>query len=259
MYYEYASDVFKRKGTMLTEAEVKTRTGFRSLYGFDEKDAKSILHSGHSKGFSRFAVFASQLVIDFDDGYSDELKRAMKLCGKNKFTYCLWSSGSKGYHLEVETVPKYDVSVPYSQQKILESMHISADYSMYQHGRLYRLPNTVHAKTGNRKSLVEAHSGEYLLDYELFEQPNMFSGLQRDFDEDHFEIAMFRIRSLYKNCPAVTKSRTQTLFGVALQLTQAGMPAESTTQMLSFLNKSWDRPKEESTIIEVVRQAQNHV
>jgi len=258
--YEYAENVFKRNGKMVAATELAKRTGFRSLYGFSEEDAKVIVDEGASRGFSRFPVYAEQLVLDFDEGYDDNCKRMVKWCKQEGYSYTLWVSGSKGYHLEIEAVPKYSKEVPFSQQKLLQSLAIETDYSLYQHSRLYRLPNTVHAKTGKRKVVQESYMGEYLLDYELLNSGYVFNKLQTEYDESSFEVAMRRVTSRYGNPLPKTESRTQWLWATAKKFSEAGMSRQTTLEMITYLNKSWgDQAKDADTIARVVREAYKNV
>jgi len=255
LFVEYAPTVKARRGNMLPLDEIEGKTGFRGVYCFSEEIARIIRKSERSVGFDSFPVFSNELMLDFDHGI-DEAKKAIKFAKDRDLSYSLFFSGAKGYHIEIPTVAKFGRNVPYSQKVLASRLRLECDLSLYRHASLYRLPGTVHDKTGKKKELLETYMGEAILDYNLQDMPQATFNFEGVEDSDSFEIVLNRITLLYKNPPDPRLSRTQKLFGIAAEIRKAGMCDVTATNLLLALNESWgDRGKDVQTVQRVIKEA----
>ena len=62
----------------------------------------------------------------------------------------IFFSGSKGFHLELPSSLfgiEPCTNLPYRLKKTMQKLEFDVDMSMYQHNRLWRLPNTINSKT----------------------------------------------------------------------------------------------------------------
>ena len=75
----------------------------------------------------------------------------------------VWLSGSKGFHVEVDR-SVFDLAHPSADvlrrarafaERAMRALSIKVDLSLYSSARLYRVPNSKHAKTGLYKTLVD--------------------------------------------------------------------------------------------------------
>ena len=252
-YVEHARELFERRGNMIPLDALTGKTGFRSVYALCEQDAEIVKEAKNSKGLSRFPVYSEELFMDFDNG-ADEAKKWFEWAKGRDFTATLYESGSKGYHLEILTIPHFGQNVPYSQQMLIKRLGAEADFSLYRHGSLYRLPGTKHKKTGRIKKVVDGHMGNRMLDYRLMDAPKVEIAV--DYDEDCFEMALIRILTLYRMQIDPRESRTQKLFGICKELQKSGISMEAVYEIAHTLNVSWgDRAKDEGTIRRVAKEA----
>lgn len=244
-YLEYAPDVFKRDGGYFPREDVLGRTGFRSVYALSEQDALTVRRTGASKHIDKFQVYSDELVMDFDNGYDDECKKAVKWARDHGCTFSVYESGKKGIHLEIATVPKYGRTVPASQRVFVEQqIQVACDVSLYRHGSLYRLPGTLHKSTGNPKKLIDSRLGDSLIDFPLL---SVAAGL--DFSsvpaETGIESALLRVLR-WLNSPPTRGSRYMTLWQVSKTCKEGGLRRETAEDLLNGINQSWGKDAKES-------------
>ena len=253
-YLEHAQDVMLRKGNLFPREVVMSQTGFRSVFAFAEADAKQIIQQGSSKNFSRFAVFTDELLLDFDNGRDEQFNRAEKWARDSDCTFSVFESGSKGLHLEIAAVPKYGRTVPMSQQAFVETiMGVTSDVSLYRHGSLYRLPGTLHKKTGKPKKRVASNLGDALVDYTLLDESCII-----DFGSDsvHDKVVASLERVLrWHSRPPNQGRRYQTLWSVAQLCKEGGLSQSTVTELLQIVNESWGPlAKEEKEVTRAIHE-----
>ena len=253
-YLEHASKPQQRAANFFPRDQVLTQTGFRSVYCFSEADALIMRKQGRSRGMRRFAVFTDELLLDFDNGYDDECKRAVQWAQEHECSYALFESGKKGMHLEIKCVPEYSLHVPHSQALFVEKvLKVASDASLYRHNSLYRLPGTLHQDTGNPKRLVDSRAGERLLKYKIVEgvvQPDFGPTEQGDLARGGLERVL-----RWHGRPPKTGQRYQTLWSVAKLLKDAGFSSNLIIELVTLVNTSWgDRAKEEDELRRVIRE-----
>lgn len=161
--------------------DIEGLTGFRSVYAYPIKTCKWIKDNwserfqtyGTVNGMAaaQLPVYSDMLFMDFDNDEESAYKYAE--CLKNwNITHGIWNSGGRSIHLHIPTMPKEGPHVPYSQRTFVEewgeSIGAKADTSFYHAAGLFRLPGTVHEKTGNTKVCIGGHWGN-TLDYDLVE------------------------------------------------------------------------------------------
>ena len=254
-YLEHAPDVFKRCGNFHPRDRVLSQVGFRSVYALTKDDAIRVIERGDSRNLTRFHVFSDEILMDFDNGMDDNCKQALQWAKQHKCSWTLWSSGSKGYHLEIAAVPKYGSTIPQSQRAFVDTLGIDVDRSLYRHSSLYRLPGTVHKNTGNKKVLVDQSIGECLVDYEVLADMDCqinFEGLATGASiKEGLEML---VRNF--NRPPAAGGRTMRLWSVGKYLKDAGMKPDVVFAMMNHLNESWgDRAKEPTEVARAWKDA----
>jgi len=231
--------------------------GYSSVYQFSREDAKTIRARGHSRGLKEFKVYAERLWLDIDDEDLVVAKqRFEEMCtkfgGYDKIGYF---SGKKGYHLGIKIEPMYGLDVPYSHKKWIRDNAIVTDESLYQHGRLFRNPGCIHESTGKPKTRVVATEGATLQIPLVIEPAKVPPPL---FTEGYTETDVFRdnlIRALtiIENPPAQGMRHT-TLWSFSQSMCESGASYQLAYEMASYLNNTFDNPKDDEELERAVRQ-----
>lgn len=229
--------------------------GYSTVYMFSEADATKIKEAGNSRGFSQYAVGARHLVIDCDQGDAGRDRIAERLDAEG-LAYEIWESGGKGYHFYIPHEFIYDIRLPYShQQAILKLLPRDLiDLTLYQHGRLISLPGRIHPVTKKPKRLVSSHPG-IPIEIPLVEEVKRVITFDATLG-DHHMLAAGLQRAYDLICfPPDKGKRHIRIWGVALDLAQAGMDYEATLNLLTLVNDTWDEQKSEDEISKAVSSA----
>ena len=237
LYREFAPRVFCRSGNMLPVDEVAKKHGFCSIYAFEEDAAKEIIAQGNSKGLGRFPVWADKIVLDLDNG-EEGLQELTAWCQERELGYRVFSSGSKGFHLEVPHIPVLDKNLPYTHRLLAESTGVPCDPTLYQSGRLYRLEGTIHEKTGKSKQLVEEVEGENLLEIAIREPPESRFKIRDVEDSELLPFFLSAVANSIGSSPGVGRRHTF-LWGMAKDAGRCGLSYETTLELLLTANASW--------------------
>lgn len=149
-------------GKIITLDEIPTNGGFITVYTYDESLPEYFKSNGNKiVGYASTNPPALSRVfyVDFDDNQAAATDLRNRLI-KDKIAFKLYDSGGRSIHFHILREPV--VSAPYlpvSDRDWAKSSIPGCDLSLYQHSRVFRLPNTVHDKTGKKKVLIEEHTG----------------------------------------------------------------------------------------------------
>ena len=176
-------DVFNRKGRSAfvpcvfdeySKFSDKLTQQFCSWYSYDEAPLYAFLeeHNWSIRGYHslRPDLHFDFVPFDFDSddvltSFAHTLKfvKWLETQGVPESHFTVWLSGSKGFHVEVDRAA-FDVSHPskdilrrlkFFVELLMKTLDIKVDLSLYSHARLYRCPNSKHAKTGLFKTLIK--------------------------------------------------------------------------------------------------------
>lgn len=256
LYYEWCQRPNLRKGLMVTEQglDVLSRdrdSGYRSVYMFDEGDAKEIEAAHHSRGLDKYIVHSDCIFIDIDTG-SSSLDFCLKELRSHGLAHRVYNSGNKGFHVVIplkETVS--GINVPYSQKKWVESLGVSFDPSIYRAGALISLPGRIHPVTGIAKSLVRVEDGEELV-LPLLSPPTIEFNL--DSSNDSIGLGLTQLLQLVTN-PPTEGERHLSIWKTAKSLAEAGISDAAALELITAINQTWDTPKEELALQQAVEGA----
>lgn len=134
-------------------------SGFRSVYAYSQDLKDEILARGTTAEMGLVPVYSDVLLLDFDSGDTGDFGEWLIDEGVAFESYI---SGGRSIHLHVHIVPMFGERVPYSQKGWVIAHAPLADVSFYHAAGQYRLPGTVHEKTGKRKQLTLTHPGRRL-------------------------------------------------------------------------------------------------
>lgn len=260
-YIEWASDVKKRKGLMVTLPALARivgtyNPGYSSVYMFKEDDAKAIRLNGHSRGFNQYEVAAQFLVIDCDKG-EDGRARIEHVLQAKGLSYEMWVSGGKGYHFYIPHALVVDKRLPYSHKAAALALFSKddIDLTLYQHGRLISLPGRIHPVTRKRKTLIKTVKGQPL-DLKIVDEPSKVIGFNVAELGDHVHLVSgFQRAADLITLPPDRGSRHIRLWGVALDFAMAGLDYDTVLSLLSKVNDTWEDPKEQEELVKAVQGA----
>lgn len=226
--------------------------GYASVYKISAVDAQLIRASGSSRGLGAFAVAADRVTLDIDN--PDDINQCLEKLDSLKLGYEVWDSG-RGYHIEIPHDPIYDARLPYSHKCWVEQLGLPVDYSLYQHGRILRLPGTVNVKTGRRKQFVEKVDGS-MPTIELREPPAF--NFKPDGGLKTIATVLNQFQRLALAEPLPGNRHTQ-LWSAARSACEAGLSFSATLEILQEINNSWEVPKLPDEVETAVTQAYKQI
>jgi hypothetical protein len=218
--------------------DVSDMTGFRSICKYNEMDAKAATVANTTSVLKGCSLFIDTLFMDFDD------------CEKNANDFHKWlksneiyneryDSGGRSVHFHIPVLIPPSPWAAYTCKQYVKSWTKYADTSFYHHAGLFRLPGTVHEKTGRPKTLVEA-GGCYPLEFEICEPQNKFEVLDVDLSALQFALISYEGMLHQHILPG---NRHITLWKISKQFESAGLSYSTTLELMERLNESWYDPK----------------
>ena len=221
-----------------------SNTGFGSLYSITQESAEAIQREGTIAGFNG-CVWSERLWIDVDS-YEEAEKVELTLKGM-KLDFIAFDSGGKGAHFGVLRNHPPSHLLPKKDRVWVRKHFPKADSSIYSSLHLFRLPGTVHQKTGRRKRLVVQEPGTALTlpKYEPFilKSPVFISANESVFKD-------YRVLQNIKN--ARTGDRHYTLVKIAYALKDKNVDETYSRWFLGEVNKLFEEPKTEIEVEKIV-------
>lgn len=131
--------------------------GFTSLYAVDESTAQAIQSAGTAKNF-KGVVWSERLWIDVDSyEAADTTERKLKEMG---YAFISYESGGRGAHFGVLRTSDPSHLLPLQDKAFVREHFPEADATIYTHLHPFRLPGTLHNKTGRPKRFVSQAAGK---------------------------------------------------------------------------------------------------
>lgn len=141
---------------------------FTTMFLFKKEYLAHIKRTNSVRGASQFKVWSPYLWFDIDSENLQEatdnmqtLLRGIKSMGVLNKTI-VYYSGSKGYHIGINSgvfdfKPSVDLpdKIRFVSTQIASLFNIEIDTKIYNHNRLWRLVDSLHGKTGLRKTLIK--------------------------------------------------------------------------------------------------------
>ncbi len=230
----------------ITSDLLPKRTGFASLYGVTKADYEALKRSGTIAGYSG-NVWSERLWLDVD-GYEkcDAVELKLKQMGLD---YVAYDSGSKGAHFGIlrEHAPSH--LLPKKDRAWALEHFPEADSSIYSPLHLFRLPGTVHEKTGRAKEVVSNTPGNKLI---LSDGPNTkVRSITRKVSTDNPSIFQdARILNSIKEAKLGTRHKT--LVTIAYALKDKGTDPTCALWMLTEVNKLFPESKNETEVQKIL-------
>lgn len=222
-------------------SEVSNYTGFRTISQFSEDDVLLASEAGTISALDDTSIYIDTLFVDFDntpanaDTFRDWLI-------ENDYCFELYHSGSRSQHFHVSICPLESKAAAKSLKQFMITTFGEGfcDQSLYSYTSLFRLPDTIHEKTGNRKTLLEKQ-GFYRIKIDLVDK-QIFDEV--DLDISTLEYAMIRYTSLLGNAPS-NGNRSQVLWSMAKSFAESSISYITAEELMMALNESWGRDGKE--------------
>jgi hypothetical protein len=235
------------KPRFITDGDLVRHTGFASLYAVTAEDSKAIEQSGTTAGF-KGSVWAERLWIDLDS-YEDA-DRAEAVLRRMELDYVAYDTGGRGAHFGVLRKCDPSHTLPQRDRAWVREHFPYADSSIYTHLHLFRLPSTVHDRTGRTKALVREVRGQTLRLPRLEGREVVLSPRQAGSTKS--VLASF---SVLKDSVAVdVGKRHETLVRLGYALCQdAQVDADFALRWLHEVNKLYTEPKPDEELEKIIR------
>lgn len=226
-------------------SEMSNYTGFRTTAQFSEDDVLAASEAGTISALDDTPLYLDTLFVDFDNSPANADTFRDWLI-EHDYCFELYHSGSRSQHFHVNICPLESKSASKSLKQFMIDTFGEGfcDQSLYSYTSLFRLPGTIHEKTGNPKTLLERQGFNAvkidLVDKQVFDELVLdLSGL---------EYSLIRYVNLLET-PATNGNRSQTLWQLAKSFAEAGLTYSCAEELLLKLNESWGRnAKEESKV-----------
>jgi len=203
-----------------------------------------------------YEVGATRIAIDLDDG-DKQLEEVQGILNKEGLHYDVWFSGGKGFHLFIPTDLMVSRHLPYSHLKFLQGLGIECDETLYQSGRILSLPGRVHPKTGVKKYFVKTVEGK-MANVQIVEKPIFVFNKEGCIGSGGIAEAMMILSNLSNNEPRKDARHTE-LWRTAKDLVRCGLADATVFDLLKNVMNTWDCPKEDDKVIEIVKMARRQV
>ncbi len=256
IYDQYIHSSIRGYGTspnFVARIRLRDLSGYSSLYAVDEATAKAITASGTTAGYKGI-VWSERLWIDVDDYQkADETEEVLIKLGVD---YVAYDSGGRGAHFGVLRDARPSHLLPSQDKQWVRDTLPHADLSVYTHLHLFRLPNTVHERTGRLKELVRAVKGSVLqlspLRKAEVERVQMVIDSVRSGGTSYSIFSNFRVLE----CSAQVENgeRHPQLVRCAYALKEAGAASHFALSWLRELNKSFKEPKAEWEVDNILKR-----
>lgn len=220
--------------------------GYRSVYGFSEVSCAYFRDINAVKNSRGMVVYCDELLVDIDDDETAAAELYRTLC-ELEVSFSTWNSGGRSIHFHIPHEPVWSSDLPYSHKMFLRSLGARVDESIYQSGRIFRLPGTVHEKTGNKKVKLDEKDGKLLI-VPIIPTPQssmMHLGVADGDGLGEFAILLNR---LVTNPPG-NGERNRKLYSSACSLYSCGFSSDFVNEFLEKVNDElMDEPLEEAEL-----------
>lgn len=222
-------------------------TGFTSLYAVTKETAEALTTEGSTRWF-KGVVWSEKLWLDFDS--YEAADRAERSLIEKGLAYVAYDSGGRGAHFGVPRSCSPSHLLPLRDKQWVRTHFPGADHSIYTHLHPFRLPGTVHEKTGRRKELVCNREGSVLtlppFKFEELQASEIgaSSGITSIFD---------CVRIMTRTVPVKNGARHANMISLVYSLKETGYDKFIAEFWVNEWNKLLSEPKELEEIEKAIR------
>lgn len=230
-----------------TQIEPYQATGFTSLYLVSKETSEAIIQEGTTKHF-KGVVWSQRLWLDIDSyEEADEVEQRLI---EMEVDYVAFDSGGRGAHFGILRDHAPSHLLPQKDRAWVKANFPEADTSIYTHLHLFRLPQTVHEKTGRKKTLVSERRGRSI----TLPAYNDSSGSLADHGTGLKKSVFECFRVMSHTVPADTGSRHEYLVKLTYALKDdAGVSPKEALFWLKHTNLLYSEPKSGEDLEKIIR------
>jgi hypothetical protein len=213
-------------------------TGFISTYFYTKDLLEFFVKNKGVKGLTKAGLpcWSPVLFLDFDDCYEDAME-FYKLLVDNNISHSAYHSGGRSVHFHVARKSPPSFFLPHSDSEFISRVAPKADRCLYQHGRVFRLPGTLHHLTGEPKRLLKTEEGREI--YKVGVEPLIIDITEPDNREVvsvvSSSVSLFEDSFVLSCLMGASKGhRNKTMFMLAKNLCDKGL---SSSFIIEFLNQ----------------------
>lgn len=224
--------------------------GFTSLYQFTRETGECLRITGTTKGF-KGVVWNDRLWLDFDT--QEAGKNALLKVKEMEFDYVCYTSGGRGLHVGIlrDSAPSH--LLPLFDKKWAEKTFEGHDPSIYTHLHLFRLPGTIHEKTGLKKDFLERGGNRSIIaDFSILENERSYGSLESPVYGTNMSI--FDSKSvMYNSTPQENGQRHEHLIRCIYALKSCSVTASHARWWVGEVNKTYSDRKPEDQLDQLVK------
>lgn len=249
-FYLLSPGKFSPKPLVFAKANELPESGFSSVYAITERDAKEITKEGTTAGF-KGVVWSERLWLDFDK--EEAFVEARKRLKEMELDYVVYTTGGRGGHIGILRDHSPSHLLPTKDRAWASAQFEGCDPSIYTHLHLFRLPGTVHEKTGHRKQQIEHEVGKVLILPKEVKVERDFANSEDNSDITN-DLSVFDLRTIMCNSiPAGVGQRHAQLVRCIYALKNCRVPFIHAIWWVGEVNKLFSERKTNEEIEQIVR------
>ena len=229
------------------------KEGFVSLYKVDRQTAEAIHTEGTAKYFKGI-VWSERLWLDVDSyEAADDVDGKLREMG---YDFIAYDTGGRGAHFGVLRATYPSHLLPLKDKAWVKEHFPQADASIYTHLHPFRLPGTVHEKTGRKKEEVVHVTGKAII-LPVFKDAKLEDTSNATYFGNYRSV--FRCFRVMSNSHAVPEGqRHETLVKLVYALKDdAGVGPGFALDWVHEVNKQYSAPKSDDELEHIVRSIYN--
>jgi len=225
--------------------------GFGSLYLVTKEVSKAIIEAGTTAKYQG-VVWSQRLWLDIDSLEAAE-KVEQKLIDMG-LNYVAYFTGNRGAHFGILRLSPPSHLLPLQDREWVRAHFPEADDSIYTHLHLFRLPGTLHSKTGKPKVLVNKAQGK-AISYEPYRNisSHINSRPSRPFAESQGQSVFETIRIMGNSVPTNNGSRHPTLVKLTYALRDKGVDVNIARWWIGEVNKMCEELKSDNELDHIIK------
>ncbi len=225
-------------------------TGFSSVYAIDESSAEALQRTQNYVGF-KGVVWSDKLWID-----ADTEEAAIKIDAglrESGLGFTRYTTGNRGAHFGINREAAPSQLLPEQDKAWVKARYPEADLKLYGHLHMFRLPGTVHEKTGKPKEIVATVEGTTI----IHGRPDKKRAVQSlgSLMNPSTESVFVDNTIMNNSVPCTNGQRHYALLSVATKFSMRKEDPKIALWWLREINKMFTEPKSEEELNKLIHWA----
>lgn len=250
-YFVYSNSKFYPSPLDFRSHSALPKTGYASVYSVDLATAEALSTEGTVQGF-KGVVWSERVWLDFDEERPFvEARKRLKELG---LSHVVYTTGNRGGHVGVARDATPSHLLPARDKAWATTQFPGCDPSLYSHLHLFRLPGTVHEKTGHKKHQIDAVNGA-TLQLPPRQDLDLNLGGANQVLRHEVPISLFEMRTIMANSVPVSGrgGRHEQLVRLSYALKNNGVSSENAFFWIKEVNKMFEEPKSDGELSHLIQ------